>query len=192
MGGDSIGIAPAGRLTGPPLSDSDLTIINPQRRKSDKRASSRPTSKLHPTNAQPELIRQHFKRCYRRSQKFHRDLSEPIFTGTEKVGTMEEKKKVFKKYPPMAIVASHEVRTVKGMIMKDDTPEGFIKEGYKKLIYDWGDGVILWESAIGIPGEWGKLVTKIVESKFGHMALLSDHDSIEIALKSLQQQQQQL
>lgn len=153
---DSVGMSPAPRNTGK------------KRKVEQERTKS--SEALHPSNATPEMIRAHFERCIKRIESFRARLKTSHVPG--------------KKYPPMAIVAANRVRTVKGTMISESKPEKFVEEGYKSLVFDWGDGVILWESAVGIPGGWGKEVTKVVESKFGHMTLLADHESIDEALKA--------
>ncbi|KAG0140090.1 hypothetical protein CROQUDRAFT_53786 [Cronartium quercuum f. sp. fusiforme G11] len=92
------------------------------------------------------MIKEHFERCVKRSKAFRNKLITSHVPG--------------KNYPPMAIVAGNRVRTVKGTVLSEASANKFVEEGYRSLVFDWGDGVVLWESAVGIPGGWGSEVVR--------------------------------
>lgn len=149
------------RGTGPPPPSSTLASAEPARTSSENEKRSRRASDkveaylkakgpFHPVNASPQVIHAHFRRVLAGAQQFRQDILD---------GYSEEKAQKGL-YPPTVVIASRSTETIKGAMISEPTPEALARETHDKLIFEWGDGVVTWDSATHVPGKWGRHVIK--------------------------------
>lgn len=140
----------------PGLSSEPQTRSVSETEKRARRASDKVEEYLkakgpfHPVNASPQIIRSHLARVLSAAQQFRRDILE---------GYSEEKARKGM-YPPTVVVASRGTETISGSMVSEGTPEALAREAHEKLIFEWGDGVVTWDSATHVPGKWGRHVVK--------------------------------
>ncbi|GJN93825.1 hypothetical protein Rhopal_006883-T1 [Rhodotorula paludigena] len=102
-------------------------------------------------------------------------------------------------YPPIAVLTSSRTPTVRGVLVTDR--EHIAAEGYDRLLWAAGDGIVLHESATRLPGDpevegrartgkpetdrWMYHLQGTVESSHGHIGLLGDLDGVKKGLELL-------
>ncbi|GAA6015462.1 hypothetical protein JCM10207_008603 [Rhodosporidiobolus poonsookiae] len=132
-----------------------------------------------------ETVRAYLERNLTRAEKFHQsflDLYDPSKAHL---------------YPPIAILTSRATPTVRGVLAS--SRDKIAEEGYDKLLWAEGDGIVLYESASRLPGDpevrgkqrgqgddrWQGHLKGVVESTHGHVSLLGDLDSVRQCLNLL-------
>ncbi|GAA5862117.1 hypothetical protein JCM3774_006180 [Rhodotorula dairenensis] len=96
------------------------------------------------------------------------------------------------RYPPMTIITSRKTPTVRGILVT--SRERIACEGYDRLLWAEGDGIVLYESATRLPGDpeldgrqrtgdpandrWHAHLRGIVETNHGHVGMLGDLDAV--------------
>lgn len=102
-------------------------------------------------------------------------------------------------YPPLAVLTSSKTPTVRGVLVS--SREAIVKEGYERLLWAEGDGIVLHQSAIRLPGDpevegrertgrpeddkWMVHLQGVVETSHGHVGLLGDLDGVRKGLELL-------
>ncbi|SCV73144.1 BQ2448_7069 [Microbotryum intermedium] len=79
-------------------------------------------------------------------------------------------------YPKIALITSRKTATARGIVA--DSYDTISSTPYTRLLFGEGDGIVTYESASSLPGQWNTLVKGVVESNFGHVSLLADIDSV--------------
>lgn len=96
------------------------------------------------------------------------------------------------RYPPMTIITSRKTPTVRGILVT--SKEDIAREGYERLLWAEGDGIVLYESASRLPGDpelegrkrtgdpandrWHAHLRGVVETNHGHVGMLGDLDAV--------------
>ncbi|GAA5990400.1 hypothetical protein JCM10908_007353 [Rhodotorula pacifica] len=96
------------------------------------------------------------------------------------------------RYPPMTIITSRKTPTVRGILVT--SKEDIAREGYERLLWAEGDGIVLYESAARLPGDpelegrkrtgepandrWHAHLRGVVETHHGHVGMLGDLDAV--------------
>ncbi|GAA5966565.1 hypothetical protein JCM21900_005505 [Sporobolomyces salmonicolor] len=143
-----------------------------------------------PEIEEDEVVRRYLERTLSRAKEFHAELLERYTPS------------LASSYPPIALVSSRRTPTVRGVLATSHA--AIPQEGYEKLLWDEGDGIVLWESATRLPGAkavrkgddarggggakadgWSRHVTGVVESSNGHLGLLGDLDAVRRALECI-------
>ncbi|KAK4052319.1 hypothetical protein OIO90_004400 [Microbotryomycetes sp. JL221] len=91
-----------------------------------------------------------------------------------------------KPYPPIVLLTSRKTPTVRGCIMPSRS--SIASTQYTDLLFDEGDGIVLYSSASSLPSgpdKWNKHVKGVVESNFGHVSLIGDLGAIRQCLHLL-------
>ncbi|GAA6036230.1 hypothetical protein JCM8097_006847 [Rhodosporidiobolus ruineniae] len=134
--------------------------------------------RLRKQACEEETVRGYLERCLSRAQKFHEDL----------VNLYDPSKAHL--YPPIAVLTSRSTATVRGVL--STSHDTIATEGYERLLWAEGDGIVLYESASRLPGDpevrgkkrgegddkWMGHLKGVVESSHGHVSLLGDLDAV--------------
>lgn len=87
-------------------------------------------------------------------------------------------------YPPIAIITSRKTPTVRGVQLSTETSTiRSAAETYEHLLFGEGDGIVTFQSARTLPGQWNNHLRGVEESGFGHVSLLGDLDTVRKALE---------
>ncbi|GAA5931518.1 hypothetical protein JCM10213_003131 [Rhodosporidiobolus nylandii] len=143
--------------------------------------------RLRKQTKEEETVRAYLERCLSRAQKFHEDLL-TLYSPSKR-----------HLYPPIAVLSSRSTATVRGVL--STSRETIAEEGYDRLLWAEGDGIVLWESATRLPGDpevrggkrgekeggdgWMDHLKGCVESQHGHVSLLGDLDGVRKCLELL-------
>ncbi|GAA5901425.1 hypothetical protein JCM5296_003006 [Sporobolomyces johnsonii] len=144
-----------------------------------------------PDIEEDEVVKRYLERTLSRAKEFHAELLERYTPS------------LAPSYPPIALISSRRTPTVRGVLATSHA--AIPQEGYEKLLWDEGDGIVLWESATRLPGAkagrkgddasggggggeadgWTRHVRGVVESSNGHLGLLGDLDAVRRALECI-------
>jgi hypothetical protein len=80
-------------------------------------------------------------------------------------------------------LTNSKIPTVRGVQVK--SRKTIPTEKYDSLLYAEGDGIVTYDSARTLPGEWGKQLKGVVETNHGHVAMLSDIAAVRKAIALL-------
>ncbi|GAA5895683.1 hypothetical protein JCM6882_000368 [Rhodosporidiobolus microsporus] len=132
-----------------------------------------------------ETVRGYLERCLARAQKFHSDI---IDLHTPSKAHL---------YPPVSVLTSRSTPTVRGVLSTSRTT--IAEEGYDRLLWAAGDGIVLYETATRLPGDpevrggkrgegddkWQGLLKGVVETQNGHVSMLGDLDGVRECVRLL-------
>ncbi|BGP58015.1 hypothetical protein JCM8202v2_005672 [Rhodotorula sphaerocarpa] len=127
-----------------------------------------------------QTVHEYLKRTLGRARQFQRDL----------VDWYDPAKA--DRYPPMTILTSRKTPTVRGVLVS--SREAIAQEGYERLLWAEGDGIVLYESSTRLPGDpeldgrkrtgdplndrWHAHLKGVVETSNGHVGMLGDLDGV--------------
>ncbi|GAA5827809.1 hypothetical protein JCM11251_007682 [Rhodosporidiobolus azoricus] len=134
-----------------------------------------------------ETVRGYLERCLERAQKFHEDI----------INLYDPSKAAAGLYPPVSVLSSRSTPTVRGVLVS--SRDKIVEEGYDRLLWAEGDGIVLYETATRLPGDpevegrkrgegddkWHGLLKGVVETQNGHVSMLGDLDGVRECLRLL-------
>ncbi|GAA5979250.1 hypothetical protein JCM11641_001973 [Rhodosporidiobolus odoratus] len=132
-----------------------------------------------------DTVRRYLERSLGRAEQFHHSLQ------------ANYRPSLSAHYPPIAILSSRSTPTVRGVL--STSASTIITEGYDRLLWGEGDGIVLFETATRLPGDpevwggkrgrdhgkWQEHLKGVVESQNGHVSLLGDLDGVRKCLELL-------
>ncbi|GAA6051433.1 hypothetical protein JCM3770_000518 [Rhodotorula araucariae] len=153
----------------------------------DGGAQSDETERLRRQAREVDTVRRYLVRTLKRVREFQDDL----------VNLYDPAKAHL--YPPLAVLTSSRTPTVRGILVS--SREDIVREGYERLLWAAGDGIVLSESATRLPGDpevegrertgrpeddkWMAHLQGVVETSHGHVGLLGDIEGVRKGLELL-------
>jgi len=83
-------------------------------------------------------------------------------------------------YPPLAILTS---KKLPSCAVADR--DGIVAGECLDQIFDYGDGIVLYESSTALPSRWSEYLRITAESRNGHLSLFSDAVTVGKTLQAL-------
>ncbi|GAA5891620.1 hypothetical protein JCM8208_007344 [Rhodotorula glutinis] len=149
--------------------------------------ASEETMRLRRQAREVDTVRRYLARTLERAREFQDDLIRLYDPAKAHL------------YPPLAILTSHKTPTVRGVLVT--SRDHIVSEGYERLLWAEGDGIVLHESAIRLPGDpevegrartgrpeddkWMVHLQGVVETTHGHVGLLGDLDGVRQGMQLL-------
>ncbi|BGP43241.1 hypothetical protein JCM10449v2_007269 [Rhodotorula kratochvilovae] len=153
----------------------------------EKGAQPEETVRLRRQAREVDTVKRYLARTLQRAREFQDDL----------INLYDPAKAHL--YPPLAVLTSSRTPTVRGILVS--SREDIVREGYERLLWAAGDGIVLGESATRLPGDpevdgrertgrpeddrWMVHLQGSVETSHGHVGLLGDIDGVRKGLELL-------
>ncbi|BGP27438.1 YJR098C-like protein [Rhodotorula toruloides] len=151
----------------------------------DEMAQREEMARLEQQAKEVETVGRYLERTLQRAREFQEDL----------VNLYDPAKAHL--YPPIAILTSRKTPTVRAVCATSEKHVAI--EGYQRLLWAQGDGIVLYESATRLPGDpdlagrprtgqpetdkWMAHLKGVVETSNGHVGMLGDLDGVRKCLE---------